>query len=104
MEGPELLGPPCACRHRQGPPRQQLRNDRGMDRDREVHRGGRSAAMNGARQLAGRGPEPPVIVESCFQRGRQFWRNVRNQQGQGRPFRAGFGGASGQAEPAERRQ
>ena len=52
-------------------PGQQLRDDRRVDRDREVHRLGHGAAMSGGRQLGGGGPQPAVLLKSRFQRCRE---------------------------------
>ena len=62
--GPELFDPPLPRRAGQGAPGQQLRNDRGVDGDREVHRRGHGAAVNGGSQLGGRGPQPAVLIEA----------------------------------------
>ena len=68
LKGPEPFDPPLPRRSGEGAPRQQLRDDRRVDRDREIHRFGHGAAMNGGRQLGGRGPQPAVLMKSGFQR------------------------------------
>ena len=104
LQGPEPFDPPLPRRAGQGAPGQQLRDDRRVDRDREVHRCGHGAAMNGGGQLGGRGPQPAVLMKSGFQRCGQRRRNSGNQQRQRRPLRARLRGASGQAVPAQRRE